>query len=192
MTTAQPKDTAFKCAMTCPYRNIIDCYLTCKKYNKWLATRPHPAPPVLDERYTGTCAMQSKCSEYADFCESIIDELTENEDEDPPCPIKCDKRANPNQASIEAAARTATLAAQNRGVLVDLGITQGTLYEFCEWFCEHNCEESPCKITVGYLHERLEGIKKQMTEHPEYLVKWEKTRDEQKAILRQSAGADPK
>ena len=82
--------------------------------------------------------------------------------------------------------QAATLAAQNRGALVDLGITQGMLYEFCEWFCEHNCEEAACKITVSYLHERMEGIKKQMTEHPEYLAKWEKKRDEQKAILRQT------
>jgi hypothetical protein len=92
----------------------------------------------------------------------------------------------PQQDAITEAARAATLAAQSRGALVDLGITQGMLYEFCEWFCEHNCEESPCKITVSYLHERMEGIKKQMTDHPEYLAKWEKKRDEQKAILRQS------
>jgi hypothetical protein len=59
-------------------------------------------------------------------------------------------------------ARTATLAALNRGALVDLGIMQGMLYEFCEWFCDSDCEEKPCTMTVSYLHERLEGIKKKM------------------------------
>lgn len=72
-----------------------------------LRSRPHIQTP---ERYTGTCAMQEKCIDYADFCESIMDEITENEDEDPPCPIKCAKRVNPNQADCAEAARAATLA----------------------------------------------------------------------------------
>jgi hypothetical protein len=70
----------------------------------------------------------------------------------------------------------------NLAALEELSITQSILYEFCEWFCEHNCEEYPCKIRVDYLHGRLEGIQKQMKEHPEYLVKWEEKRNEQKSL----------
>lgn len=58
--------------------------------------RSRPAPPA-DERYTGACAMQMdyKCSDYADFIESVCDKL-DPDDEDPVCPIKCDHRVNPN------------------------------------------------------------------------------------------------
>jgi hypothetical protein len=65
----------------------------------------------------------------------------------------------------------------------DLKITAGLLYEFCEWFCDYDCEEKPCKVTVSQLHERLEGIKRQMETHPEYLAKWNEKRAEQRALL---------
>lgn len=67
--------------------------------------------------------------------------------------------------------------------LKDLQITAGLLYEFCEWFCDYDCEEKPCTVTVSRLHERLEGIKKQMEAHPEYLAKWNAKRAEQRALL---------
>jgi isochorismate hydrolase len=67
--------------------------------------------------------------------------------------------------------------------LKDLQTTAGLLYEFCEWFCDYDCEEKPCTVTVSRLHERLEGIKKQMEMHPEYLAKWDAKRAEQRALL---------
>lgn len=60
----------------------------------FIDTRRSPAPQQ-PERYTGVCAVQDKCMEYSDFIESIEEELTED-DMDPPCPIKCDKRVNPH------------------------------------------------------------------------------------------------
>ena len=67
--------------------------------------------------------------------------------------------------------------------LTSLKIAQGILYEFCEWFCDYDCEEKPCTTTISRIHERLEGIEKQMREHPEYLAKWEEKRAEQRALL---------
>jgi hypothetical protein len=46
------------------------------------------------EKYTGVCAIQDKCSDYSDFVESIMEEV--DNDDDIPCPIKCDHRVNPN------------------------------------------------------------------------------------------------
>ena len=66
--------------------------------------------------------------------------------------------------------------------LTELKIASGILYEFCEWFCGYDCEEKPCKTTISQLHERIEGIEKQMKSHPEYLAKWEAKRAEQKAL----------
>lgn len=61
-----------------------------------IRTRSHlHLAPVQQERYTGICAVQDKCMDYADFIESIMDEI-DNEDDDIPCPIKCAKRVNPN------------------------------------------------------------------------------------------------
>ena len=57
---------------------------------------PHTPAPERKERYTGVCAVQDNCKDYADFIESIEDELSE--DDDPVCPIKCAKRVNPQQA----------------------------------------------------------------------------------------------
>jgi hypothetical protein len=51
-----------------------------------------------EDRYTGVCAVQENCTDYADFIESIMDEL--GEDDDPVCPIKCAKRVNPQQDAI--------------------------------------------------------------------------------------------
>ena len=72
-------------------------------------------------------------------------------------------------------------AAPVTDTLGDLKITQDMLYEFCEWFCDHNvdCSETPCNISVSRLHERLEGIMKQ---HPEYLAKWNAKRAEQESL----------
>ena len=67
-------------------------------------------------------------------------------------------------------------------VLDELDKTIWMLYEFCEWFCDYDCEEKPCTVTVSRLHERLEGIQKQMKEHPEYLEKWKTKRAEQAAL----------
>lgn len=58
------------------------------------------------KHYTGACAIQDKCMDYADFVESIMDEI-DNEDDDVPCPIKCEKRVDPRggtdaQARIDA------------------------------------------------------------------------------------------
>lgn len=72
-------------------------------------------------------------------------------------------------------------AAPSTDTLGELKITQDVLYEFCEWFCDHNvdCSETPCNISVSRLHDQLEGIMKQMKDHPEYLEKWNAKRAEQ-------------
>ena len=102
------------CDHECKRKNpvcLVDrgVWKTCKHDTRATHTSP-PAP----ERYTGTCAMQEKCNDYADFCESIMEELTENEDEDPPCPIKCAKRVNPQQESIDAIRTEAAKAAREQ------------------------------------------------------------------------------
>jgi len=61
-----------------------------------IRTRSHlHLAPVQQEKYTGACAVQDNCTDYADFVESILDEI--DNDDDIPCPIKCAKRMNPNQ-----------------------------------------------------------------------------------------------
>lgn len=81
-------------------------------------------------------------------------------------------------ASHSAASRPAP----SQDTLTELDTTIWMLYEFCEWLCNHNCEDKPCIVTVSRLHERLEGIQKQMKEHPEYLEEWNAKRAEQKSL----------
>ena len=84
--------------------------------------------------------------------------------------------------------RTHTPAAPVTDALADLKITASMLYEFCEWFCDYDCEENPCTVTVSRLHERIEGIQNQMKAHPEYLKKWEAKRAEQEHLRKEASG----
>ncbi len=80
------------------------------------------------EHYTGACAIQDKCMDYADFIESIMDEI-DNEDDDVPCPIKCEKRVNPhgdNNAQARIDAVVAMLQRWKDCQMVDL--TDGSWY----------------------------------------------------------------
>ncbi len=81
-------------------------------------------------------------------------------------------------------------AAPAMDTLGELKITQDMLYEFCEWFCDYDCEEKPCVVTISRLHERMEGIQKQMKDHPEYLAKWNAKRAEQKSLRSQQQGGE--
>jgi hypothetical protein len=101
-------------------------------------TRPHTSAPAK-ERYTGTCAIQDNCTDYADFIESMEDELSE--DDDPVCPIKCAKRVNPQQESLDEAARAATLA--DRKAIRDY-ITEKT--EGCECPFDDEMNDTPCSL----------------------------------------------
>jgi len=69
--------------------------------------------PTTGEKYTGVCAVQDNCTDYSDFIESVMDELKEG-DEDPVCPIKCEKRVDPQQEMRDVTSHTAVLVVTER------------------------------------------------------------------------------
>lgn len=111
MTAADEKKHCDHECVCSPYRIIVGKTYgkddaTCVRKNCIHDTRARgPVEAISSERYTGTCTFQDKCNDYSDFLESIDDKL-DPDDEDPPCPIKCDFRQSPLAAhDAEVAAR---------------------------------------------------------------------------------------
>lgn len=104
------------------------------------------------EHYTGACAIQDKCMDYADFVESIMDEI-DNEDDDIPCPIKCEKRANPHcdtdaQARIDA-------------VVKELEEREADLTKKSKESLQHDVHASNCYASMAIAYEKAIALLKE-------------------------------
>ena len=175
----------------------VDTYITCEK--RINPDMKYSAIERLDIKFTELIGAieekqvdgQLSSKDHGDYelvcyCRGFIKAELEKERRatttSPPAPggLVCEICHKQMEATAAKAEREKMLKPD---ILKDLQITPNVLYEFCEWFCDYDCEEKPCKVTVSQLHERLEGIKRQMETHPEYLAKWNEKRAEQRALL---------